>query len=415
MSLTLRPMTESDWSDWIMVDEEAFGSPIPPHRVELFKGTTEFERSLGAYDGEQLVGVTAVCSFTMTVPGGPLPVGGVTAVGVLPTHRRRGVLTALMTRQLSDLHERGEAVAALYASESVIYGRFGYGRAADGMTVEIPTHRAAFVPGAPADPALRLRIVKPAEARETFEKVFDAVLGSRPGLYARTPARWDAALSDEEADQGGAGPLRAVVAEDDGGPRGYALFRVKAGWNDAGLPDGELRVREIFGLDPAAYALLWRHLLDRDLVARVRSWNRPVDDPLIYLLADARQLHAGWMDELWIRLVDVGRALSARRYSAPVDVVIEVEDAVCPWNARRWRLSADTAGARCAPVGEPGDPGPAADLTLPVSALGAAYLGGRPLTALQAAGLVRETRAGAVRELSTAMSWEPAPWAGLTF
>lgn len=175
------------------------------------------------------------------------------------------------------------------------------------------------------------------------------------------------------------------------------------------MPDGELRLRELFGLDQAAYALLWRHLLDRDLVVRVRAAQRPVDDPLIHLLAEPRRLNAGWLDDLWVRVVDVERALPARRYSAPVDVVIEVEDALCPWNARRWRLSADTSGARCVPTEEP------ADLTLPVDALGAAYLGGRPLTPLLAAGAVREARAGAVRELSVAMSWEPAPWAGLVF
>ncbi|MFF5210705.1 GNAT family N-acetyltransferase [Streptosporangium sp. NPDC000396] len=409
MSLSLRPMTEADWTAWMAVGEEAFGNALPPHQAELHKGTTEFDRSLGAYEGDQLVGVTAVFSFTMTVPGGPIPVGGVTAVGVLPSHRRRGILSALMTRQLADIRERGEAVAALYASEAAIYGRFGYGRASDSLFFNIPKHGAAFVRHAPADPSLRLRIVKPAEARAVFEKVFEAALDSRPGLYARTPARWDTLLSDHEADQRGAGPLRAVVVEDDGGPRGYALFRIKQNFTQHDVPDGELRVKELFGLDPAAYALLWRHVLDRDLVARINAWNRPVDDPLIHLLAEPRHLNAGWLDELWIRLVDVERALAARRYSAPVDVVIEVEDAFCPWNARRWRLSADTSAARCVPTEDP------ADLTLPVTVLGAAYLGGRPLTALRGAGSVHESRAGALRELSLAMSWEPAPWGGLIF
>ncbi|MGV9778143.1 GNAT family N-acetyltransferase [Streptosporangium sp. NPDC003464] len=409
MSLTLRPITENEWLDWIAVDEEAFGNTLPPHRVELFRSNAELDRSLGAFEDGLLVGATAVCSFTMTVPGGPIPVGGITAVSVLPSHRRRGILSALMGRQLADLRERGEAVAALYASEAAIYGRFGYGRAADNLFFNIPTHGSAFGRHAPTDPALRLRVVKPAEARAVFEKVFEAVLDSRPGLYARTPARWDAVLSDHETDQGGYGPLRAVVVEDDGGPRGYAIFRLKQSVTEHDVPDGELRLKELFGLDPAAYALLWRHVLDRDLIARVKVWQRPVDDPLIHLLAEPRHLNAGWLDDLWVRLVDVERALPARRYSAPVDVVIEVEDAVCPWNARRWRLSADTSGARCVPTDDP------ADLALPVTALGAAYLGGRPLAALQAAGVVHEFRAGAVRELSVAMSWDPAPWAGLIF
>jgi predicted acetyltransferase len=343
------------------------------------------------------------------VPGGPIPVGGVTAVGVLPSHRRRGILSSLMTRQLADVRERGEAVTALYASEAAIYGRFGYGRAADSMFFAIPTSGTAFVRNAPADPALRLRVVKPNEARSVFEKIFETVRGDRPGLYERTPARWDVVLSDHEADQRGAGPLRAVVVEDDDGPRGYAIFRTKQSFTDHDVPDGEVRVRELFGLDPAAYALLWRHLLDRDLMSHVKASYRPSDDPLIHLLAEPRRLNAGWLDDLWIRLVDVERALAARRYSAPVDVVIEVEDTVCPWNARRWRLSADTSGARCTPTEDP------ADLTLPVTVLGAAYLGGRPLAAPQAAGVLRESRPGAVRELSTAMSWEPAPWGGLMF
>ncbi|WP_440098131.1 GNAT family N-acetyltransferase [Streptosporangium sp. H16] len=409
MTLSLRPISEAEWSAWNTVDEEAFGAATPEHRQEIFKRNLEFDRSLGVFDGDLLVGTTAVYSFSMTVPGGPIPVGGVTAVGVLPSHRRRGILSSLMTRQLSDLHERGEAVAALYAAEAAIYGRYGYGRASDCMVFRIPTASAAFTRHAPADPALRLRVVRPAEARSTFEKIYESAFEQRPGLYARTPARWDTVLTDQESDQGGAGPLRAVVAEDDGGPRGYALFRIKGSFDDHDLPAGELRLKELFGLDPAAYALLWRHVLDRDLVSHVLAQSRPSDDPLIHLLAEPRQLHALWLDDLWVRVVDVERALPARRYSAPVDVVMEVEDTVCPWNARRWRLTADTSGARCAPSDDP------ADLTLPVSVLGAAYLGGQPLAALLAAGVVRESRAGALRELSTAMSWGPAPWGGLVF
>ncbi|MFF3440061.1 GNAT family N-acetyltransferase [Streptosporangium sp. NPDC002721] len=409
MTLSLRPITEAEWSAWMTVDEEAFGAAIPEHRQEIYRRNTEFDRTLGVFDGDLLVGTTAAHSFSMTVPGGPIPVGGVTAVSVLPSHRRRGILSSLMARQLSDLRERGEAVAALYAAEAAIYGRYGYGRAADCMPFRIPTARAAFTRHAPADPALRLRVVRPAEARSTFEKIYESAFEERPGLYARTPGRWDTVLSDHDSDQGGAGPLRAVVAEDDAGPRGYALFRIKAAFDDHDLPAGELRLKELFGLDPAAYALLWRHVLDRDLVSHVVTQARPADDPLIHLLAEPRVLHALWQDDLWIRVVDVERALPARRYSAPVDVVIDVEDTVCPWNARRWRLTADTSGARCAPSDDP------ADLTLPVAVLGAAYLGGRPLAALLAAGVVRETRAGALRELSTAMSWDPAPWAGLVF
>ncbi|MBB5628549.1 GNAT family N-acetyltransferase [Sphaerisporangium krabiense] len=405
----IRPIQESEWDRWIEVDEEAFGADFGPARRDRFKAVTEFERSLGAFDGDRLVGTAGGLSFTMTLPGGPRPVCGVTAVCVLPSHRRQGILSRLMRRQLTDLHEGGEPVALLYAAEAAIYGRFGYGRAADSLFFHIPRRGSEFAPHAPNDPGLRLRVVRPAEARADLEKVFEAVMPSRPGLYARGPAMWDAVLADDEEARRGRNSLRCVVAEDDAGPRGYALFRIKPSFTEHDVPDGEVQVDDLFGVDPAAYALLWRHVLDRDLCSRVFARNRPVDDPIIHLLAEPRALNAGWLDELWARVVDVGRAMPYRAYSAPVDVVIDVADPVCPWNAGRWRLSADTTGATCERTGDP------ADVELPVDVLGAAYLGGRALGAFLSAGVVREVRPGAVRALSAAMQWETRPWGGLIF
>ncbi|MCG5216279.1 GNAT family N-acetyltransferase [Streptosporangium soli] len=408
-TFSIRPYADSEWADLARVDQEAFNTTDPAGLTARYKSLIEFERSLGAFDGGQAVGAAAALTFTMTVPGGPLPVAGVTAVAVLPSHRRRGILTALMRRQLDDLHENGEAVAALYASESAIYGRFGYGRASDQLTFTIPTRSSRFVPGAPVDERLRSRLAEPAETREELERIYDTVLAGRPGHFARTSTRWDHVLADEDFDRAGTGHLRCLLVEDDEGARGYALFRIKMDWTGHAVPDGEIRVNDLYATDPAAYALLWRGLLDRDLVARVRAPNRPVDDPLIHLLADPRRSVPAWGDELWIRLVDVGRALPARAYAAPVDLVIEVADPLCPWNERRWRLSADESGGVCEATSA------AADLTLAVAALGAGYLGGRPLTALVASGAIGEITPGAVRRLSTAMSWDPRPWCGQVF
>ncbi len=408
MTLQIRAITEAEWPTFAAVDLEAFNSAYPPEIVDRWRELTELDRTLAAFDGDLTVGCAAALSFTMTVPGGPIPVAGVTAVGVLPSHRRRGVLSSLMSRQLRDLHEGGEAVAALYASEAAIYGRFGYGRAADNLFFRIPKHGSAFVRDAPVDPSLRIRVAKPADARAELETVFDAVRPGRPGLYARSDATWRLeVLADEEFDRRGAGPLRCMIVEDPSGPRGYALFRVKEGTTDHDVPDGEVRLIELFATDPAAYALVWRSVLDRDLCSRLYAWCRPVDDPIIHLLAEPRHLNAGWLDELWVRVVNVGRALTARAYAAPADLVIEVVDEVCPWNAGRWRLT--TAKGSCERTDDP------ADLTVPVSALGAAFMGGRPLTAFAGAGLVTEHREGALRELSTAMSWDPKPWTGLVF
>jgi predicted acetyltransferase len=407
--LLIRPITESEWPVFSSLIQDAFNVALPDAAAERERAVIEFDRTLGAFDGGLLAGSTAIYSLTMTVPGGSIPVAGVTAVSVLASHRRRGILRALMTRQLHDLHERGEAVAALYASEAAIYGRFGYGRAADALSFDVPTRQVRFRPDVPVDPELRLRVTSPAAARDDAEKVFGEVVTARPGLYARSSGRWDLVLADEEYNRAAHGLMRCVVAEDDAGPRGYALFRAKQGWSEHALPDGEVRVSELFAADPAAYAALWRSLLERDLCARLVAGSRPVDDALVHLLAEPRELRAGWTDELWVRLVDVDMAMPARQYAAPVDVVIEVEDPMCPWNEGRWRLAADTTGASFERTGA------APELALPVSVLGAAYLGGRSLAGPADAGVVREARPGALRSLSTAMSWDPKPWAGLVF
>ncbi|MFB4282486.1 MULTISPECIES: GNAT family N-acetyltransferase [unclassified Nonomuraea] len=409
MTYPIRPIDESEWPAFAGVLEEAFGWTPHPTQAGRFKAETEFDRTLAAFDGDTIAGVTSIFSLTMTIPGGQLPVAGVTAVSVLPSHRRRGVLSSLMRRQLTDIRERGESVAALYASEALIYGRYGYGRAAGELAFRIHKHASAFVREAPQDPSLRLRVAKPADVRGELEKLFASVVTRRPGRYERRSQTWDGLLADEEFDQRGAGTLRSILAEDDGGVRGYALFRIKSSWDDNGVPDGTLKLYELEAADPAAYALLWRSVLDRDLVTKLEAGGRPVDDPLIALLADQRQLRASWADELWVRLVEVDRALSSRAYAAPVDLVVEVEDDVCPWNARRWRLTADLSGAECKPVEE--EP----DVTLPVAALGSAYLGDGLLGEQLDAGLLREHNPGSVRRLATAMSWSPKPWAGLTF
>jgi predicted acetyltransferase len=205
--------------------------------------------------------------------------------------------------------------------------------------------------------------------------------------------------------------VQAVVAEDDAGPRGYALFSAKPEWDEHGIPTGVLKVWDLMAVDPPAYGALWNDLLTRDLVGEVRAEVRPADEPLLYLLADQRRARLLIIDGLWIRLVSVPGALSQRAYSCAVDVVIEVSDEEFAQNAGRWRLRAPGpaagAGAGVATCERTSAP---ADLALPVRALGAAYLGGTRLSALAGAGLVAEIRPGAVAALSAAMAWDPAPW-----
>jgi predicted acetyltransferase len=411
----LRPITADEYGSFRRVHGHAFngGGPVP--EVRLARGLRQFEadRSLAAFDAtlpdrETVVGTTGVYSLRMAVPGAVVPVAGVTAVSVLPTHRRRGVLRSLMHRQLADIAARGdEPVAALWAAETPIYGRYGYGRATSTAYLEFRRGEGALDPQAPADTRLALRLAEPAAAAAELAKVHDAVLAGQPGFFARDDDWWGRLLTDEPGERHGAGPLRCLLAEDGAGVRGYALYAARDRWDEAtGLPDGQLTVRELVAADPAAGAALWRNLLDRDLVSSVIAELRPADDPLLHQLLDQRRARERLADGLWVRVIDLPAALSGRAYSGPVDVVLEVSDALLPGNAGRWRLRA--AGPDGEAVCERTDQG--ADLALDVRELGAAYLGGTRLGTLGQAGLVRELRPGALLALSAAMTWDPAPW-----
>jgi predicted acetyltransferase len=418
----IRPIEENELDAFLEVDEHAFsGTPMTEADRRMILDRFEFDRSLAAFDGPTQVGVTMCFSFQLSVPGAELlPAAGVTFVSVLPTHRRRGVLNSLMRRQLADVRERGEPLAILWASESVIYPRYGYGRASWSLSFTLRRGEGTLTRTAAArvwDSGLRLRLADPQAVLPELAKVYDTVLPGRPGLFARSDAWWRRLVYDPPEHRGGSAPLRCLLAEDDSGPRGYAVYSAKDTWDDF-LPENVLSVRELMAADDAVAGVLWTDLLSRDLTTEFQVGTRPVDDPLQFQLADPRRARPKLVDGLWVRLTDVPRALAGRRYSSPVDVVIEVRDELLPSNAGTWRLA--TAGEAGAAHGwglaatcerATGE----ADLALDVTELGAAYLGGTPLATLAGAGLVSELRPGAVRQLSTAMSWEPAPWCPMVF
>ncbi|MBT3153454.1 GNAT family N-acetyltransferase [Streptomyces sp. CHD11] len=400
----LRALKPDEWDKMYANLIRAFGGPPEAEEErELWNSLTEFDRFLGAWDGDACVGSAGAFSFRLTVPGGAsVPAAGVTMVGVAATHRRRGVLTSMMRRQLDDVRSWGEPLAVLTASEPAIYGRFGYGAATFQTDAEIDTGRAALsVP--PGTDDVRLRYAAPAEVLDACEAVYARLVALRPGMLARG-AGWERlGLLDPESERGGASPLQCVVAERHGATVGYARFRVKPSWGPGG-PDGEVLLSALEALDPAADAALWRFLFDIDLTSAVVARGRPVDEGWQFLVSDIRRCRPRLRDALYVRLVDVGAALSQRTYQAPVDVVFEVEDAFCPWNAGRWRLTGDPKGASCERTED------TADLALSVRELGAAYLGGVSLTALAAAGRVREVRRGALAEASLAFGSDRAPW-----
>jgi predicted acetyltransferase len=296
----------------------------------------------------------------------------------------------------------GEPLAALTASEPAIYGRFGYGAATFQRDAEIDTARVTLsVPAGTDD--VRLRYAAPAEVLDACEAVYARLVPVRPGMLARQPGWERAGLLDPESGRDGASVLQCVVAETDGEVTGYARFRTKMGWGVSGH-DGTVLLKDLAAVDPATEAALWRFLFDIDLMTTLTLRGRPVDESWQYLVSDIRRCRPRLRDALYLRLVDVGAALAARSYQAPVDVVFEVGDAFCPWNTGRWRLSGDTKGASCARTSD------AADLSLSVRELGAAYLGGVSLASLAAAGRVRELRQGALAEAAVGFGSAVPPW-----
>ncbi|MGV9315357.1 GNAT family N-acetyltransferase [Streptomyces sp. NPDC003691] len=400
-STELHVLSEADWDEWYGVLERAFGGAGKgaEHR-DAVRRITDPGRSLAVRDGKLIVGTAGSFRFEVTVPGGrSATIAGVTMVSVAATHRRRGILGAMMRRQLDGMREAGEAVAMLTASEPAIYGRYGYGGASRLLRAEIDTSRVGLGPLPDGTDAVRIRTAPPLEALAQCEAVYARAVPQRPGMIARLPG-WDT-LQVLENDP--SAPLRCVLAETDGEVTGFARYRNRSAW-DASGPSGTVEVQELYADDPASRAALWRYLFGIDLASTLTRHSLPLDDPLLHLVSDQRRCGLRQWDGLYVRLVEAGAALTARGYAAPVDVVLDIEDGFCDWNTGRWRLSADASGAVCERTADP------ADLALPVRALGAAYLGGTSLASLASAGQVRELRPGALAAASTAFGSAAAPW-----
>ena len=363
----------------------------------------EPERCFGFQVAGSWVATCGAYTRSMTVPGGRLPVAAVTLVTVQPSYRRRGLLTTMMRHQLSELAQRGEPVALLWASESMIYGRYGYGQAAPRLRSSGQTRAPAFrASGDLGDGSVGA--IDRAAAEEVIPALHAGWLPDRNGALDRPGAWWPVTLWDPEPWRHGASALRFALHYDrTGASDGYLIFRIKGGMDSSG-PNGELDVVALDAAGPAAYAALWRFALDLDLV---RSFSRrvaPADEPLRHLVADQRAVVSEVADGTWVRLVDVRRALEARAYAAAVDVVIGVSDALLPDNERAFRLEAGPQHTRVTRSRR------RPDLTLDVRELGTVYLGGVRLSELHRAGLVAERTPGSVDALSTALGAARLPF-----
>jgi predicted acetyltransferase len=399
MALEVRPVKDvAEFTEGVLAIGQYFGMVANEERMQRFAEQMTLERMHAAWSDGTVAGGAGAFDFNLTVPGGDLRTAGVTVVGVLPTHRRRGILRALMRAQLDDAYERGEPLAALWASEETIYGRFGYGLASFCGEITLAHEHNSFAQ--PFEPQGTLRLIDPDEALEAIPPVFERIRPEWPGMFSRNRLWWEnREIVDPEERRDGAGPKRWVAYERDGSLEGYAVYRHKPGF-EAGTTNAELRVLEAFGTTPEALRDVWAYLLAIDWIATTKSFLLPPDHPLFMLLATPRRARYRMGDGLWVRVLDVGAALSGRVYQGDEPIVFEVADEFCPWNEGRWKLEGGRAERT---KDEP-------DLRLPVQSLGSALLGGVSVASLRRAGRLAELKDGAIARGDSLFRWDRHPW-----
>jgi len=381
--------------------------------IERQRAMTELDRTLAYVEDGEIIGTAGAMSVRLSLPGGTsVDAAGVTAVTVRATHRRRGVLRAMMGRQLDDIADRGEPIAVLKASESVIYGRFGYGLAASAWQWALSTQGTVL--GWPPRAGGRLRTLDAEAASGVVPGIYERAIARHPGAISRSRAWWSAwAEGHEQPDawlRGDRGRFHVVHQPEAGEPDGFVSWWVQRGSDDSGLPAGELHVGDLYATDDEVEAALWEHLVSVDLVQRIHARGRPVEEPLRWRLADPRRLHVRrHADDLWLRVLDPAAALESRRYGTEGCVVLGLHDALRPHNTGSWIVDGGPDGATCRRTGaEP-------EVELGASELGAVLLGGVDATTLWRAGRLTERVPGALRRLDALLASEAVPWCGTDF
>jgi predicted acetyltransferase len=427
MPFEIRGITPDEYAYFWNRIHVPFGEHPSEHSLEIWRAASDFDRALAVIDPREdnhIVGTAGAYSLELTLPGGALaPAAGVTWVGVLPTHRRQGILTALMRRQLDDVAARGEAMAILTASESAIYARFGYGRATEAAIWEIDREHRAFASRQPVSSGSeevsgqapgQVHMMEHDEALNVLPVLYDRVRRLQPGAISRSPGFWAATLHGPYETTNGFGPrfyMSYVSAA--GEVDGASHYRIKPNW-DQGFPAGTVEVSELLAVSPAAYSELWRYLLSLDLVQTIRVVRRPLDEPVRWLLADPRRLRLTRLtDDLWVRLLDVDAALGARRYRTHDRLSFDVADGFRPQVAGRYLLEAGPDGSECRRI--PADSDAHSDLALDISDLGSVYLGGVTFSTLARAGRILEVTPGALARADLLFSTDRAPYCGTPF
>ncbi len=393
MGIHIRPVAEDEFEEWSRAEARGFGFHADDEYVERSRWEAELDRTFAAFDDGKIVGTATTRSAALTTPGGEAALGFVDDVAVLPTHRRRGIMTRVMRAQLRQMREQGEPFSALSASESSIYERIGYGIAtwADFWTIG-RLHTAFKIEPRGGG---RLEFVSADKARAEWPKLHGRVAPRWAGMVRYPASYWRVSLRDSEGQRRGMSEFFHVAYVRGGKVAGLVSYRMN---------DRKVIVVFMLGEDPEVEAELWRFCFSIDLVTEIRAFHRPTDDPIPWRLADPRRLERRTQDHMWLRLVDVQAALESRKYDCEGEITLRVKDDFCDWNDGAYRLETGPEGASCSRA--KADP----DVELSVAELAAVYLGGNSFGRLARAGRVRELTKGATQRADRLFRTERQAW-----
>jgi predicted acetyltransferase len=410
MSIEIRVCPPERFVELLKISEIAFGEDLSDDMIARVERVADKERWWAPFDGDRIVGTCGVFTMSMTVPGGELPTGGVTFVTVLPSHRRRGLMSGMMRLMIDDCHRRGEPLAALWAAEGAIYQRFGFGMATASVNLEADVRAIRYTRDWPREGSCRLLPV--GEGRELVAPIYGAARAGRAGFFARTPDWWVGVLPFVDKDARGGEARRLVVYETDSGPEAYAVYKTKPDWSVRG-PGGTLTVEEAVGSTVRGTREIWRYLLEVDLIRTLKTTRLPADHPLFALVSEPRRLGTTMGDGLWLRIVDVVSALQGRKYGidgrASGTLTLELRDEYCPWNAGRWTIAADDGQARVSRTDSE------AEVSLDANDLASLFIGGSTATALAVAGRVAELHPGGLSAADCFFATALQPWSPQEF
>jgi len=376
-----------------------FGGDANPIDQDRFLSLMPLERTVAVFDDDAIVGTLGDFELTLTVPGGSqLAMAGTTMVTVLPTHTRQGILRSMITRHLDNAVNRGEPVAGLWASESGIYGRFGFGIATESHDSRIDA-RAAILP--PTSDDVSVRMISRDQILDRVAPLWTQIATERVGFIERAQSRWQSIIDDPEHRREGMSMLRHVVAMRGDAVVGYSSYRQKDKW-EGFVSNSEVSVHDVVARDNNAHLALWNYLLTIDLFPTVQFWNLPVDDSLAYQVSQLRTVRRAVLDGLYVRILDVEQALAARTFERDGQLVIAVEDPM-GYAAGSYRLDVTNGQASVRKTQD------TADITLDVRELGALYLGRNCADLYARTGRVRGA-SDSVRALGQIFGTARAPW-----